>query len=243
MRLPGSLKARVTGFFDADRDVSDFVATCGASLACTSVTSVDGSTYGLELLVERALTRRLGGWLSYTLSRAQRDSRRPAVSLPLRPHPRPVGRRSLRSRDGATARACAGTYYTGRPDLASIPNSLPQVSNQHRLPDYYRLDARLDKRWEPRPPRVADGRGRVLRRDPDQRGRRLQVRLPHAPLHGRVRRPDRAAEHRARRRAGDAAARPSERPRRGREGRAPRLSQSAAGGSARLSLPLARLSC
>ena len=36
LRLPWSLKARVTGFYNADRNVSDFVATCGASLSCTS---------------------------------------------------------------------------------------------------------------------------------------------------------------------------------------------------------------
>ncbi len=147
VRLPGSLKARLTGFFDADRDVSDFVAACGASFACTSVTSVDGSTYGMELLVQRALTRRFGGWLSYTLSRAERVL---ANTLYLSPFDRThvlsaVAHYDLGRGFGAGLR---GTYYTGRPDIASIPNSLPQVSNQHRLPDYYRLDARLDKRWE-----------------------------------------------------------------------------------------------
>jgi len=40
-----------------------------------------------------------------------------------------------------------GTYYTGRPDIPPQPNVLPQVSIQHRLPDYYRLDVRFDKRW------------------------------------------------------------------------------------------------
>ena len=145
LRLPWSLKARVTGFYDADRNVSDFVATCGASLSCTSVTGVDGSTYGLELLVERALTRRLGGWLSYTLSRAQRDLDGQRYLSPFdRTHVlSAVVHYDLGNGYGAGLR---GTYYTGRPDLP--PNVAPLESNQHRLPSYYRFDARLDKRWD-----------------------------------------------------------------------------------------------
>ena len=150
LRLPWSLKARVTGFFDADRDVSDFVATCGASLACTSVASVDGSTYGLELLVERALTRRLGGWLSYTLSRAERVLDNARVSVALRPHPRAVGGRSLRPRPGLrrglARHVLHGPSRTSRPRRATT--ALPRASDQRRLPDYYRFDARLDKRWD-----------------------------------------------------------------------------------------------
>ena len=146
LHLPGSLKARVTGFFDADRDVSDFVATCGASLACTSVASVDGSTYGLEVLVERALTRRLGGWLSYTLSRAERvlDNTLYLSAFDRTHVLSAVAHYDLGNGYGAGLRA---TYYTGRPDIAPVPNALPTLSDEHRLPDYYRLDARLDKRW------------------------------------------------------------------------------------------------
>jgi hypothetical protein len=147
LRLPWSLKARVTGFFNADRDVSDFVATCGASLACTSVTSVDGSTYGLEVLVERALTRRFGGWVSYTLSRAERvlDN-----TLYLSPFDRThvlsaVAHYDLGRSYSAGVRA---TYYTGRPDIPPEPGVVPSASIQHRLPDYYRFDVRLDKRWD-----------------------------------------------------------------------------------------------
>jgi TonB-dependent Receptor Plug Domain len=157
VRLPGSLKARVTGFLQADRAVSDFVATCGASLACTSVASVDGSTYGLELLIERALTRRLGGWLSYTLSRAQRVLDNMAYLSPFdRTHVvSVVVHYDLGRGYGAGLR---GTYYTGRPDVPPVAVAttvLPLASDQRRLPDYYRLDARLDKRWNL-------GRGRWL---------------------------------------------------------------------------------
>jgi TonB dependent receptor/TonB-dependent Receptor Plug Domain len=145
LRLPWSMKARLTGFYDVDRNVSDFVATCGASLECTSVTGVDGSTYGLELLVERALTRRLGGWLSYTLSRAERVLESQRYLSPFdRTHVlSAVVHYDLGNGYSAGVR---GTYYTGRPDLA--PNAPLEESSQHRLPDYYRFDARLDKRWD-----------------------------------------------------------------------------------------------
>ncbi len=149
VRLPGSLKARLTGFFEADRDVSDFVATCGVSLACTSVASVDGSTYGLELLVERALTRRLGGWLSYTLSRAERvlDDMRYLSPFDRTHVLSAVAHYDIGRGYGAGLR---GTYYTGRPDVlqsAAATTALPVAGDQRRLPDYYRFDARLDKRW------------------------------------------------------------------------------------------------
>jgi hypothetical protein len=147
LRLPWAVKARLTGFYDADRNVSDFVATCGLSLTCTSVTSVNGRTYGLEILVERALTRRLGGWLSYTLSRAERtlDDR-----MYLSPFDRThvvsaVVHYDLGRGYGAGVR---GTYYTGRPDLPPAQGAPPQESDQVRLPDYYRFDVRLDKRWD-----------------------------------------------------------------------------------------------
>jgi hypothetical protein len=150
VRLPGSLKARLSGFFAADRDVSDFVATCGVSLACTSVASVDGSTYGFELLVERALTRRLGGWLSYTLSRAERvlDDRRYLSPFDRTHVLSAVAHYDIGHGYGAGLR---GTYYTGRPDVvptAAATTALPVTGNQQRLPDYYRLDARVDKRWD-----------------------------------------------------------------------------------------------
>jgi hypothetical protein len=154
LRLPWSLKARVTGFFEADRDVSDFVAACGATLACTSVAGVDGSTYGVEVLVERALTRKLGGWLAYTLSRAQRLLDDQVYLSPFdRTHVlSAVAHYDFGRGYGAGVRF---TYYTGRPDSPSVQNLTPQLSTQHRLPDYYRFDTRLDKRWEL-------GRGRWL---------------------------------------------------------------------------------
>jgi hypothetical protein len=154
VHLPGDVKTRLTGFMNADRNVSDFVASCGALLNCTSVTNVNGKTYGLELLVERALTHRLGGWLSYTLSRAPRELGNVAYLSPFdRTHVlSAVVHYDLGAGVGAGLR---GTYYTGRPasptyPLAGAPigTSSPGAFAQTRLPAYYRVDARIDKRWQ-----------------------------------------------------------------------------------------------
>ncbi len=61
-------------------------------------------------------------------------------------------------RFGANIRAgMRVTYYTGRPDIpkphftgspeAEFDFSPGQALPQHRLPDFYRLDLRLEKRW------------------------------------------------------------------------------------------------
>jgi hypothetical protein len=154
LRLPWDLKARLTGFLNDDRDVTDFVAACGALLQCSSVASVDGHTYGLEVLIERALTNRLGGWLSYTLSRAERTVNDVAYLSPFdRTHVlSAVLHYDLGRGYGAGVR---GTYYSGRPDIPTFvfSNQSPSFAfgpgqiSQHRLPDYYRFDARVDKRW------------------------------------------------------------------------------------------------
>jgi hypothetical protein len=154
VRLPWDLEAKLTGFLNDDRDVTDFVAACGSLLQCSSVASVDGHTYGLELLVQRALTNRLGGWLSYTLSRAERTLNNVEYLSPFdRTHVlSAVLHYDLGRGYGAGLR---GTYYTGRPDIPTVARSDQSPSyalglapnTQHRLPEYYRIDARIDKRW------------------------------------------------------------------------------------------------
>jgi hypothetical protein len=151
-RLPGDLKARATAFYQADHDVSDYVSACGSLLDCSSVASVDGRTYGLEVLVQRPLTRRLGGWLSYTLSRAERTVSGLQYLSPFdRTHAlAAVLHYDFGSGVGAGVRF---TYYSGRPDTGTTDRTSPvafsiQQIGQHRLPDFYRLDLRVDKRWE-----------------------------------------------------------------------------------------------
>jgi len=157
VRLPSSAKAALTGFYNVHRNMSDFVANCGTLAEnCNDIARVDGRTYGLEVLIQRAITQRLGGWLSYTLSRAERRIGRTTY---LSPFDRPNVFSAVVSYDfGFGVRVGArGTYYSGRPDiptLALLGQSTRfafgpgQPLAQHRLPAFYRIDLRAEKRWQ-----------------------------------------------------------------------------------------------
>jgi TonB-dependent receptor-like protein len=156
VRLPWAMSTTLTAFYNADRAMNDFVSDCGAfAINCNVVSRVDGATYGLELIVERTFSQRLAGWLSYTLSRAERHigavsflspfDRTHVVSAVVRydfGHGIDVGLR--------------GTYNTGRPEVPTILLDGQSLQTafattgvpQHQLPDFYRLDVRASKRWE-----------------------------------------------------------------------------------------------
>jgi hypothetical protein len=152
---PWALGATVTGFYSADRDMSDFASDCaGFAIGCSAIARVDGATYGLEVIVRRAFSQRLAGWVSYTLARSER--RITAVHF-LSPFDRTHVLSAVVRYDfgrGVTAGA-RGTYYTGRPDIPTVSegggaityafpsNTVPQ----HRLPAFYRIDVRAEKRW------------------------------------------------------------------------------------------------
>jgi hypothetical protein len=155
LRLPWALRATVTGFYNADRNMNDFASDCGSfAVACDAVTRVDGETYGLEVIAQRAFSQHFAGWVSYTLSRA--DRRIGGV-----PFLSPFDRTHVLS---AVARYDFGngidvgiraTYNTGRPDIPSVSRSGGSVIYafsagavpQHRLPAFYRIDLRAEKKW------------------------------------------------------------------------------------------------
>jgi hypothetical protein len=154
--LPLRLRSKVTAFYNVDRNTNDFVGDCGTLASnCNEVNRVNGRTYGLEVLVQRALTERLSGWVSYTLSRAERYIGNVTY---LSPFDRTHVLSAVLSYDfGRGYRAgVRATYYTGRPDIPSFafPGSLtefefsPGQVPQHRLPSFFRVDARVEKRWE-----------------------------------------------------------------------------------------------
>jgi hypothetical protein len=154
-RLPLALTATVTAFYNADRGMNDFVSDCGAlAINCSVVSRVDGSTYGLEVIVQRSFSEKLSGWLSYTLSRAERNIEGlPFLSPFDRTHELSV---VLRYDFGnGIDLGVRGTYYTGRPEIPSVllqGQSLPVAFGaggvpQYRLPDFYRIDLRAAKRW------------------------------------------------------------------------------------------------
>ena len=107
-----------------------------------------GSAHGVELYLKRRLTRRFGGYLSYTLSRSSRSvgSERFPSGFD-RTH---VGSAALAYDLGRRWRTGARfMLYTGAPSLPSTQGLIPQRRDEHpdRVPTFYRLDLRLEKRW------------------------------------------------------------------------------------------------
>ena len=100
-----------------------------------------GSSYGLELLFKRRLTSRIGGFLSYTLSRSQRSlGTREFTATFDRTH---VANAALAYDLGRSWRAGVRiTFYTG------LPKAPDPTSDATRLPPFFRLDLRLEKRWQ-----------------------------------------------------------------------------------------------
>jgi hypothetical protein len=101
-----------------------------------------GASYGLELFLKRRLTSRLGGFASYTLSRSTRSyKRRRYVAAFDRTH---VANAALAYDLGKRWRAGGrAIFYTGLPKAPD-----PTDPTATRLPPFFRLDVRLEKRWQ-----------------------------------------------------------------------------------------------
>ncbi|HEX6274955.1 MAG TPA: TonB-dependent receptor, partial [Polyangiaceae bacterium] len=101
-----------------------------------------GSSRGFELYFKRRLTARLGGFLSYTLSRSTRSyENRSYVASFDRTH---VANAAIVYELGRRWRV--GTrlvFYTGLPKAPD-----PTDPDSTRLPAFFRADLRLEKRWQ-----------------------------------------------------------------------------------------------
>jgi hypothetical protein len=100
-----------------------------------------GTSYGLEIFLKRRLTGRLGGFLSYTLSRSLRSlGTRQFVATFDRTH---VANVALAYDLGRHWRAGTRvTFYTG------LPKAPDPTDSSTRLPSFFRVDLRLEKRWQ-----------------------------------------------------------------------------------------------
>jgi hypothetical protein len=107
-----------------------------------------GTAVGFELFLHRRLSQRLGGFLTYTLSRSMRtvgNSTFPSAFD--RTH---VANAALAYNLGRNWRA--GTrlvFYTGAPKIVSSRGLLapPPSISPERNPPFYRVDLRCEKRW------------------------------------------------------------------------------------------------
>lgn len=148
--LPLSFRASATVFYNAFFELSDplnwtdTISSSDQSWAGNLSARLGGSAVGLEVHVERKLSERLGGFLSYTLSRstrydwfygatAARNDRAHVIQAALSWD---IGRGF---RVGAR-----GMVLSGRPLL---PYYAWLPITDAREPPYYRIDARAEKRW------------------------------------------------------------------------------------------------
>jgi hypothetical protein len=114
----------------------------GARAATAFEVRTMGRAYGLELYLKRRLTSSLGGFLSYTLSRSLRTyGNRDYIASFDRTHVLNVALAyDLGKRWRAGTRV---VFYTGLPKAPD-----PTDPDSRRLPAFFRLDLRLEKRWQ-----------------------------------------------------------------------------------------------
>jgi len=176
LELPEKVSLTTTVFYTGFLNMNDISSVCisldDQNKDCRLDDRVRGRAYGLELFLKRDLTQKLGGWLSYTLSRSERMIR--GESFPSdfdRTHAfsavlgydlgrgwrfggrfsytsgRPVTL-SLRGFSDQTAGDIAVKDVSGTPLPPGFdPNVLLNGKLRRRLPGFTRLDLRLEKRW------------------------------------------------------------------------------------------------
>lgn len=169
--LPSDIVLTFTGFASYFSGLTDLTASClqlepptapvgpgppsPPPYFCPSNTPVSGHAHGLELMVRRSLSKRLGGWISYTLSRSVRDARFLTLegSERLATVPSEFDRTHVlnavvaydlgrRWRVGTRFVAYSGAPHS--PLAGSVP--VPPY-NSERDPPFFRVDLRLEKRW------------------------------------------------------------------------------------------------
>lgn len=163
-RLGKEWTTKLTLFQNAFFDTTDLLSLIqnGDELDDDALTDRSlGHAYGLEFTLRRPLTRKLGGYLAYTLSRSERAiGRVNQVAGFDRTHVLHVAAAydlGRRWRVGSRF-----TYYSGVPASELVENGLTGIGPNgviesaeeadappldRRAPDFFRLDLRLEKRW------------------------------------------------------------------------------------------------
>lgn len=146
LRLPSDVGLQVTLFQTALFNLSDSIGQARVSDTDDRVTEDTrgmGRSRGVELLLKRSLTRRLGGFLTYTLSSSRRSVAR--ASVPSAFDRRHVLGAALGYDWGRGFRSgIRGTLYSGIPaDVAY----LEAARDPPRTSPFYRLDLRTEKRF------------------------------------------------------------------------------------------------
>ena len=155
---PDVLLVEATGFRVTSQDLAVRSALPSPLLAQTLVPTGIGRTIGLQFLVRKQLAKRFFGWVTYTLSRAERAT---AENTPYYPydydqtnvltavasydfgHGFEVGSR-FRYATGYPRTPVTGAYFDGK---TGTYEPLFGALNSIRIPDFVQLDVRVSKRF------------------------------------------------------------------------------------------------
>jgi hypothetical protein len=171
--LPGDITWSTTGFYTLFHGLTDLSASCyqlepasrpapmGPQIivppyVCPNNQPVSGRSYGVELMLRRPFTKRLGGLISYTLARATKRARflREDGGEDVETVPSEFDRTHVLNallgyqlgrgwRLGGRFLFYTGTPYSRRSGSLAVP-----PYNAYRNPAFYRVDVRLEKRWQ-----------------------------------------------------------------------------------------------
>lgn len=148
--LPAEFNATATVFHNAFFGMTDAIGTsAGRDRDPLQDQRTRGRAFGFELFVRRRLSKRIGGFISYTLSRSTRDLGEGTVLASFdRTH---VGSAALAYDLGKRWRfGSKFTFYTGIPRTTTTTTAAGSVTTLtgERDPAFYRIDVRLEKRWQ-----------------------------------------------------------------------------------------------
>jgi hypothetical protein len=148
VKLPLQITATATLFNNVFLNMSDTAGVRPPGNDQNQVPRSLGVARGLEVHIRRNLTQALGGFLSYTLSRSTRTLG--SFEFPYAFDRTHVLNTALAYDLGRRWRIGGRfTFYTGVPDLDPPGNVLAAVRrlDPPREPAFYRIDARLEKKW------------------------------------------------------------------------------------------------
>lgn len=146
--LPGRLTALATGYLHSYTGLVDLAQQCDPDDPRCDPSRSRGRSVGLELLLKRDLGERVGGWISYTLSRSTRDSfdiARRRYKTVLSQFDRTHVFNLVLSLNLGRGWRTGGRYtgYSGVPYSTFSELAPPNA----RTPAFHRIDLRIEKRW------------------------------------------------------------------------------------------------
>jgi outer membrane receptor protein involved in Fe transport len=157
LRITKALSLDVVAFARTMSDLPVRSRLADPKLARALVQDGEGRSYGAQLMVRQKIARGLFGWIAYTISRSERryvtDDRWRLFDYD-QPHvlaavvSKTIGAWSFGARfryaTGAPRTPIAGAFYDLRGDQYQ---PIFGAQNTTRLPDFYQLDLRIDRRF------------------------------------------------------------------------------------------------